>query len=418
MEQIEKWEDTKLLIVDEISFASKSDFELLDNKLRQLKQNPNKAYGGLHIVFAGDYHQLEPVGAIKRPVYNEPCVQLQDWLNCYMELEGMHRFKNDPEWGELLIRWRNEEITTHDIDKINERVVTNDTKLPHNIKYATYYNKDRDAINAGLFDTRCNLIQHNFNSTDDSIIIFSDHVLIKNSNKVFQPLINARKFWDECGEDDVKLPRGKGRMDPVLRLYKGIQVMLTQNIDVTAGLANGTQATVDCIALKPETQPTYVQINQNVKVKAVFASDVEYIQLRHTNKNIHPPTFQMTPTQMKFNAKFKVSALDKNKKNETKFVEMKATQVPIVVNNATTGHKLQGQGVESLFIHNWNYVTNWPYVMLSRVKTRKGLYLRQPLSKDLSKYKKPENLRKMIDAMKSKTPTEFTEHQYNTYFMS
>ena len=37
---------------------------------------------------------------------------------------------------------------------------------------------------------------------------------------------------------------------------------------------------------------------------------------------------------------------------------MKATQLPIIVNNATTGHKLQGSGVDTLFVHNWSYVTN------------------------------------------------------------
>ena len=51
---------------------------------------------------------------------------------------------------------------------------------------------------------------------------------------------------------------------------------------------------------------------------------------------------------------------------------MQATQVPILINNATTGHKLQGSSVDSLFVHNWSYVTIWVYVMLSRVRTRAG----------------------------------------------
>jgi len=37
---------------------------------------------------------------------------------------------------------------------------------------------------------------------------------------------------------------------------------------------------------------------------------------------------------------------------------MKATQLPVVVNNATTGHKLQGIGIVCLFVHNWSYVRN------------------------------------------------------------
>ena len=64
---------------------------------------------------------------------------------------------------------------------------------------------------------------------------------------------------------------------------------------------------------------------------------------------------------------------------------MKAMQLPMVVNNATTGHKLQGSGVDCLFVHNWSYVTNWVYVVLSRVKTRAGLFCRKPISTDLRK---------------------------------
>jgi hypothetical protein len=56
-------------------------------------------------------------------------------------------------------------------------------------------------------------------------------------------------------------------------------------------------------------------------------------------------------------------------------------QLPIIVNVATTGHKLQGTGVDKLFVHAWHYKQNWPYVIMSRVKTLDGLYLRMPLKK-------------------------------------
>jgi hypothetical protein len=49
---------------------------------------------------------------------------------------------------------------------------------------------------------------------------------------------------------------------------------------------------------------------------------------------------------------------------------------PLLINHATTGHKLQGQTKPSLYISEWHYGANWPYVVLSRVKTLKGLFLR------------------------------------------
>ena len=52
------------------------------------------------------------------------------------------------------------------------------------------------------------------------------------------------------------------------------------------------------------------------------------------------------------------------------------TQFGFQINLATTGHKLQGMSKENLIVADWNYsVRNWVYVVLSRVKSRKGLFL-------------------------------------------
>ena len=86
------------------------------------------------------------------------------------------------------------------------------------------------------------------------------------------------------------------------------------------------------------------------------------------------------------------------------------------MNNATTGHKLQGSGVECLFVHNWSYVTNWVYVILSHVKTQAGLYLRKPISTDLSKYAVPEALKKMLRNFSNRLATYWTEEEYEEIF--
>ena len=56
------------------------------------------------------------------------------------------------------------------------------------------------------------------------------------------------KFWTTCSENDIKLPRGKGRLDPVLKIYKDCRVMLTTNIDDKNGQANDTF--IDSVELK------------------------------------------------------------------------------------------------------------------------------------------------------------------------
>ena len=54
-EDIELWEDTRLLIVDEVSFASRYEFAKLHKNLSRLKQQLHLPYGGLDMIFSGDF---------------------------------------------------------------------------------------------------------------------------------------------------------------------------------------------------------------------------------------------------------------------------------------------------------------------------------------------------------------------------
>ena len=189
--------------------------------MRNLKQNQTKPFGGINIVFSGDMRQLEPVGENKKPVYEQECPIFKNSINCFIELKGLHRFKQDLEWGKLLYRFRNGEVTEEDIDTINNQVVHTNTELPSNIKYATYYNRDRDAINTALFETCCIEQKKNFDNTsfNDTLMIFSDNIKIRDGSKKYVPFNNNKKFWTTCTENDIKLSRGKGRIDPVLKIY-------------------------------------------------------------------------------------------------------------------------------------------------------------------------------------------------------
>jgi hypothetical protein len=94
--------------------------------------------------------------------------------------------------------------------------------------------------------------------------------------------------------------------------------------------------------------------------------------------------------------------------------QMKGIQFPLISNLSTTGHKLQGCGVNDLFVDEWFYGQNWPYVVLSRVKQMKGLFVRVPLSEDLSKYKMPEKMKSMLLYFRGKCAVEMlSEEQYN-----
>ena len=156
-DHINEWKNTRLVIVDEISFATSADLKTLNEKLGLLKETRQQKYGGLHMVFTGDFSQLEPVSG--NPLYYETNFPLwHDWVNCYIELLVQHRFKNDLHFGNIMKRMRNGNLTEDDIACLNTRVVGGNhpnapklTDLPTNLKYAVYRNKNRSAINNGVF---------------------------------------------------------------------------------------------------------------------------------------------------------------------------------------------------------------------------------------------------------------------------
>lgn len=202
-------------------------------------------------------------------------------------------------------------------------------------------------------------------------------------------------------------------MDPMLRLYEGLRVMLPTNNNVTLGQANGTQAFVRRLVLKPGQQFQQTMLNGDLPIRAVFASQIDFLELEHVSDRIQPSRFTLKPKEFRFRAKILKPAVFRLKDNEREKIRMKATQLPIVVNNATTGHKLQGAGVDILFVHNWSYVTNWVYVMLSRVRTLQGLYTRKKLKDNIKIYEIPPKLKRMLARFKErKAATVLTDEQY------
>ena len=70
-------------------------------------------------------------------------------------------------------------------------------------------------------------------------------------------------------------------------------------------------------------------------------------------------------------------------------------QFPIVINFATTGHKLQGKSMRALVIAQWSKTKNWAYVVLSRVRTLAGLFFMKPIPDDVDFAPETDNLEMM-----------------------
>jgi hypothetical protein len=96
-------------------------------------------------------------------------------------------------------------------------------------------------------------------------------------------------------------------------------------------------------------------------------------------------------------------------KDRTKF---RATfkQFPIILNDATTGYKLQGSTKNQIILQSIDYRTSgWIYTALSRVRRLKGLFLCEKINFQsfASSYERAKNNLLAFDSrIKSKIPTK------------
>ena len=298
-------------------------------------------------------------------------------VNSYIELQGMHRFRDDPQWRWMVKRFRGVKPTEAGINLLNEAFVGEDnTDLPPGIKHTTYNNKDRDGINTAVFEEHILKTAHLENGIlrhKTAVLILADSLMLRDNHSHLSPQ-NCAKLWEQCGEDDIKL--SQGRMDPVLKFFPGCQMMMVSNDNVGNGQANDTQAMTQKIVLKPgefAEEIAFTVRGKIIFVRAVLASQIDHLLLRHNSKKFYLPEFKMKPREMFFTAEMPMPPDLSANTDDKRGFKLKGMQLPLVSNAATTGHKLQGSTVKHLFVHEWNYTTNWPYVFLSRVTKMEGV---------------------------------------------
>jgi hypothetical protein len=204
---------------------------------------PNRlAFGGIHVVFAGDFMQLPPVGAdlifvdpeskVTVPFEDFDGFQLWRQFGTVVVLRESVQFKDDPAWGEGCSKARYGECTPAFVAMINERVVTRlheysrtPPSLPPGTIFVTPDNDTRSAIN-------------NF------FVSCAGNYLPPGALPI-RVIANFKGALNNLSIADVKhimgLPDTKFvRMARYLDLIPGMPIQITQNIRTKKGVANGT----------------------------------------------------------------------------------------------------------------------------------------------------------------------------------
>jgi hypothetical protein len=147
-----------------------------------------------------------------------------------------------------------------------------------------------------------------------------------------------------------------------------------------------------------------VKLSCGTKVRAYFASQILAFTVCHEVNDVVPKEFDITARKYSFSANILMDGVKRT-------CRMKGSQLPVISNGATTGHKLQGCTVPSLAVFELHYQHNWIYVVLSRVTTSKGLFLSKALSLDLEKYAMSKDMRDMISHFQQRIGLQLFDYQ-------
>ena len=172
-------------------------------------------------------------------------------------------------------------------------------------------------------------------------------------------------------------------------------------------ITNGAICSFKCLKLKNGHQDCNTIKIDGYYVRCVSVSNVEYIELQ-LMEGEHNKTIRLTPITGTAIAKFPdpmdlKTGTDNKCKRLSKRIQL--IQFPINYANARTTHKLQGKSLESVMVSTWSYTINWIYVVLSRVRTSTGLFVRMPLSyektRDPNTIKLREKTKEVLDFFRS-----------------
>jgi hypothetical protein len=145
-------ERTRVLIIDEISMLSADTLESADAVCRAAKRNPAEAFGGMQVVFVGDFFQLPPVTR-SGDAPADFAFDSKTWrdarpLICY--LSEQHR-QDDPAFLSVLSAIRQDSLSEDHAKHIRARVGSHGG-VASGVTRLFSHNEDVDALNLGRLD--------------------------------------------------------------------------------------------------------------------------------------------------------------------------------------------------------------------------------------------------------------------------
>jgi ATP-dependent DNA helicase PIF1 len=362
------WRQTHILVVDEVSMLSLKLFNLL-NEIGKAVRGNFKPFGGIQLIFSGDFFQLPPVGDNSEPDTQRFCFESDQWnlvfpRDCQIQLVKIFR-QTDEIYSAILNQIREGKIKRKSNDLLLQYVerpfasnlVVEPTKLYPTRNKVENINNTKMASLQGL-------------ERDFKIKYVKDLEMTKNDR------LKRIEFTDKDIQIELEFLAGNLICEKEMKLKIGSQVMCIVNIQSDTGIevCNGSQGIVT----------DFCEFTLCPRVK--FNNGIEKVMGRH------------------------VWASDK-------IPGIGVSQVPLILAWALTIHKSQGATMDAaeIDVGSGIFECGQTYVALSRVKSLDGLYLtsfdakRIRINKKVKEFYESLTLYHQTNETKIKEPMNETE---------
>lgn len=341
------WRETEILVIDEVSMMSRKMFDLLDQIGRAIRKTPSKPFGGIQLVFTGDFFQLPPIADYEDPATGDFCFQHPKWNMAFpsadcIELKTFFR-QTDPKYIQLLQEIRRGIISEESVNALELRILRGGQTAP--LKNGVSPTK--------LFPIRAkvdfiNNTTYTKLSGTEKVYHFNVTTSARTHIDSGTPLTfeEISRFADLTAEQVTYEVDGlvtSIQTDKTVRLKIGALVMCTANIDIERGICNGSQGIV-----------------------VDFAEDISSVNDRASA--IVPVVQFSNGITMRVGV---------HQRQCEEYPCIVVSQIPLCLAWALTIHKIQGATLDSaeIDIGKSVFAAGQTYVGLSRVKTLDGLYL-------------------------------------------
>jgi ATP-dependent DNA helicase PIF1 len=317
-----RWLETSILVIDEISMMSGELLELLNYVAQNLRKS-EKIFGGIQVVFSGDFFQLPPFNNEKF-CFESPLWKKLFHPDCCIEFDQIFR-QSDNHFQNILNEIRIGKLSASSetiLRKHLHRRVQNQNVLTKIFPLR----KKVDDIN-NFFYSKIKEEEQTYTLYQDTT---SKHYVSSNlpipSHKL--ETINKGTIQKEV----AKLIKDNA-CSPLLSLKKDCPVMCLVNLDVENGICNGSQGIV--IRTDPDGPTVRFLNGLTLKIPLQFYQSKEY------------PSIVIG-------------------------------QYPLVLSWAMTIHKVQGATLDAaeMDIGSGIFTYGQSYVALSRLRSLEGLYLK------------------------------------------